>query len=292
MTEDSHKPRAAPHRPDAIASVRGDATASEGRPVEARADEVEQWTQRLLGGSLSEVEGVLQTAAVWRRPGSGELVVLKIDDETPKSASDFLLLQLGRARAEAIVTTGKILRDEPDLDFALGFAHPELPASRAHLEAWRADACGLASEAKLVVLSSGRDLPLHHPALEGRDVTVLTGALGEERLASASRAFGIEVVAVPASGVLGALAWLAGQGTRRVTVEAGPSTSSALYGDSTHVAALSLSTLQQADLPESLQGGAFLTGAELHERMQPVREASTVDEQESRWSFQLWRSLE
>lgn len=259
------------------------------------AADVERWIVELLGASLSEIEGVLQTAAVWRRPGSGELVVLKICEETPKSATDFLLLHLGRARARAILTTGKILRDEPDLDFALGFEHPILPSSQAHLQAWRADCCGLGTPARVVLLSSGRDLPLHHPALEGRDVTIVTGSEGEQRLAAQARAFGVEVVALQQPGLLAALDWLGARDLGRVTVEAGPSTSTALYGEQTRVSALCLSTLQDSaghEIPESIRGGSFLSGAELHERLEPVREARTVEEDERAWSFQLWRARE
>ena len=57
-------------------------------------------------------------AAVGRDP-DGEMVVLEINQSTPRSAHDRFALDLARARADVIVTTGAILRAEPRLAYEL-----------------------------------------------------------------------------------------------------------------------------------------------------------------------------
>jgi len=139
-----------------------------------------------------------------------------------------------------------------------------------------------------VVLSSGRGLPLHHPALEGMDVVVLTGDEGAQSLAPMARAFGIEVEAQPEPSLRAAVEWLQVQGLHRITIETGPSTSLALYDDDSMVDALSLSTFQGSDIPPQVAGANFLSGDRLHSLMQPAKEASTVNETDGPWGFQLW----
>ena len=58
---------------------------------------------------LPRAAGVLHVAAVWaERPD--RLTVLEITAQTPKSDDDAFALSLARARADAVLTTGAILR--------------------------------------------------------------------------------------------------------------------------------------------------------------------------------------
>ena len=257
-----------------------------------RVEELDAEIAEMLGVALHEESGVLHTAAVWRRPGTGELVVLRIGEHSPKSGRDLLLLCLGRARAQAIVTTGRILREEPGLDFDLspaeGAPGGDGPAAEV-IEEWRRSRCGLEAPARIVVLSSGRDLPLHHPALEGQDAVVFTSLEGLERLERKAGAFGVQVVGREEPDVRGAVSWLRDQGLDRVTIEAGPATALQLYRDENMVDGLCLSTYQGSELAEAARGPQFLTGDELHRLLQPVEEATTFEEASGPWSFQYWR---
>ena len=58
--------------------------------------------------------GVLHVTSVWEPAGAAPYV-LRIGPESPRSARDAQLLGEARAWAEAIVTTGRILREEPTL---------------------------------------------------------------------------------------------------------------------------------------------------------------------------------
>ena len=61
--------------------------------------------------------GVLHVVATWFDGESHR--VIRITPRSPKSETDFFVLNLARARADAIITTGRILRDEPELEYAL-----------------------------------------------------------------------------------------------------------------------------------------------------------------------------
>src|SRR5687768_10109429 len=71
----------------------------------ASADDVLEAARFLLGDTFAPPEGIVQTCAI----DSGNRVI-RIGEHSPKSAWDFFVLHLARASADAIVTTGKILR--------------------------------------------------------------------------------------------------------------------------------------------------------------------------------------
>ena len=79
----------------------------------AEARDLERFFEDRFGAVPGMEKGALHVAAVWRPAGGDRNVVLRISDQTPSSEVDFLLLNLARARAEAIVTTGRILHEEP-----------------------------------------------------------------------------------------------------------------------------------------------------------------------------------
>ena len=72
-------------------AVEEDDSASPDSTSESSPDAVDYRVRELLGIDLAQETGVLQTAAVWRRPGTGELVVMRIGEHNPKSAADELL---------------------------------------------------------------------------------------------------------------------------------------------------------------------------------------------------------
>ncbi len=261
---------------------------------EATLESLATLVEELLGVGLEDLQGTLHPVAVWRRPGSDERLVLRIEERSPRSALDFLLLQLLRARAEVIVTTGKILRDEPDLSYELqpvtGLEIGDV--SPALLLAARAELWGLERPPRIAILSSGHGLPLHHPALEGQEAVVMTGEPGAAALAGPARAFGVDTVALDEPSLRAACEWLLEDGAQQLSIEAGPSTARQLYGDDGLVDGISLSTFQEQQLPADLQGGPFLSGAELHAQFVPVEEAATREQESGSWSYQFWRRKE
>ena len=57
---------------------------------------------------------VVHPSAVLEDPENGELNIMRINGLQPKSPTDFFLLWNLRLMSDALVTSGKSLRDEPD----------------------------------------------------------------------------------------------------------------------------------------------------------------------------------
>jgi riboflavin biosynthesis pyrimidine reductase len=263
----------------------------ESSPVQLSAiddrDSLTRFFASRLGAMPGEDEGVLHVAAVWRPPGEDRHVVLRIRDETPKSAIDFLLLNLARARAEAIVTTGRILREEPGVTHDL---QGEPGAVRA-LRAWRRETLGLVDPPWLVVLTGGRDLDVRHPALSSwsRPIVCCPAAAAED-VRRRVRGSAIEVVPDDAPGLRAAIAHLGQRrGVRRISIEAGPSTAAAAYDAPVVIDELVLSIYGGAALAPALAGGE-LPGRAAIERAVGARRASfSAEESSGRWTFEHYR---
>ena len=241
------------------------------------ADQVAELARDLLGAPLHPERGLIHVSAVWRATDRGR-VVMRIGPETPRSAADSFLLNLTRAMAGGIVVTGKLLRDEPTLHYALqGPGHvPE------GLLAWRREVAGLRKPPHLVVLTSGRGLDPTHPAWRGwaRPV-VFTDAEGHARLEGLE----VPVVAHPEPSARAAIDYLRttlGVGT--VTVEAGPTAAQTLYEPPAVVDHILLSTFEGPAIPDAVKGGRLFEGDVLETGF----ECATVkrwEEPSGPWSF-------
>jgi riboflavin biosynthesis pyrimidine reductase len=221
----------------------------------------------LYGEQLGTMEGVLHVVAV--HEGADARSVIRIGALAPKSATDFFALELARARVEAIVITGAILRAEPELRYALS---SELAAYRGEL--------GLTRPPCLVVLTGG-DIPLDHPALAGPARPII---FTSSEAAPALRArTAIEIVGVPAPSARRALAHLRDErGHRSISVEAGPTTAVPLYADPCAIDELALSVFT-GELDLGARGGRFLDERELERRFDRVSV-----EVEAEWRFERW----
>ena len=241
----------------------------------------------LLGDDPARAGRVLHVAAVWR-DASGSARVLRIGPETPRSEHDRFLLGLARARAEAIVTTGRILREEPSLTHAL-LGPPEL---RAALAAWRRERLVLPPRPWLLVLSSGRGLDPAHPAFHGPTRPLLfvpaeASAELRERFVSSD----VRVASVPKPSVRLALAHLRRLGAKRITLEAGPTTARELYAEPADVDELWLATWCDERLPESVIGEPFVEDALLVTALPSGSAPSSRAEPSGPWRFERrWRS--
>jgi riboflavin biosynthesis pyrimidine reductase len=238
--------------------------------------------QELLGDDPARAGRVLHVASVWR-DASGVSRVLRIGPRTPKSGHDRFLLALARARAEAIVTTGRILREEPAL------THGPLgpPPLRAALAAWRRERLVLASPPWLLVLSSGRGLDPAHPAFHGPTRPLLfVPAEAAAELRERFSATEVRVASVPKPSVRLALEHLRRLGAKRVTLEAGPTTARELYPEPPLVDELWLATYAGKTPPAAVVGEAFVEDARMAAALPHASASSTRQELSGPWRFE------
>ena len=245
---------------------------------------------RVLFGEtdLAAFEGVSHVTAVWEPPGGGALVTLKIGEHTPKSDHDFFVLNLARARADAIVTTGKTLRDEPRTRYDLQ-GPGAMPAA---LAAWRRERTGRADAPWLLLLTRRGEIPLDHPALHGAPRPVVYTTRDAARALSARvRGSRIEVVGVDEPSARGAIAHLRrDRGARVVSIEAGPSTSRTLYDDPLAIDELFLSVYAERSLDPRVRGGPLLSHAALTALLPNATAPVEVREPSGRFCFSLLRA--
>lgn len=247
------------------------------------AADVDAMAERLYGrGFDPRRPGVLHVTAVWRR-GTGEWVTIRIEERTPKSEHDFFVLNLCRARADAIVTSGKNLREEHGLRHDL--AGPGRVAEA--LASWRRR-LGKTEPPISLVLTSGRGLDPGHPLFRsGTRPLGYTSPEGRDRLA-AVREGGVEVVADPDAGLRSAIAFLRHErDAATIAVETGPSTSRELYDPPVLVDELLVSVYEGA-LDEALQGGTFLSQEDLEARFAQPEPSFRVRSKGGCWSFRRY----
>lgn len=232
----------------------------------------------VFGAPVSDPAGVLHVAAVARADDGGRRVI-RIGEGAPRSETDAFLLGLSRARSDAIVTTGAILRAERDLEHRLD----------ANLGTWRARVLGKGAPPTVVVLTRGEDLDLAHPALASSPALIATGARAAARLASDASRRGIEVAGLDDPSPRGVLRVLAHRGWRDVCIEAGPSTSSALYEEPALVDELVLSTFEEGALPPALDAGRFVAADRLRTLFGAAVSEVERTEESGRWRFSRFR---
>jgi len=245
------------------------------------AEDVSGLLVEMFGSHPLPKRGVIHVAAV--ATTSGENQVLRITAQTPKSPHDAFLLSVSRARANFIVTTGRILREEPDL------SHDYLGREdmRSAFTSWRRDVVGMPDPAGILVLTSGKDLNVEHPIFSGaRPVTIYTSKEGANTMQK--RGFrGVDVVAADRPNIRNVIDFAVTKcGAATVSIEAGPSTTPALYEPPVKVDELLLSTFHGAVAP-ALLGGRFIKDRVLH---QLFRRSSSyrVRNQDGDWSYRYF----
>lgn len=241
------------------------------------ASDVERAALALFGDPLRDRPALSQVAAVWS-PGDGRNRVIEVGPRAPQSATDRFVLELARARADAILTTGANLRAEPRLQFDL--TGPGSPA----LMRWRVDVHELGPPIALI-LTSGRDLDPEHPALKGPARVVLyvpREAVDPIRKSLTSFRW-ITVHGVDRTDAREAIAWLrAERAARCVSIEAGPRTAMPLLEHDVDQLLLSRYT---GALDDDLIAGDFLDDTALADRF--TRAAATPADADG-WIFERW----
>lgn len=245
------------------------------------ADEVAAKVGEIYGAPLTST-GVVHVTSVWRR--GAVYSVLAVGPRTPHSAHDAFVLNLARARADAILTTGRILRREPRLVHRL-----QGPGRIGEaLGAWRRERLGKDRPPVTLVLTSGRGLDFDHPIFgAGTRVVIYTGRRGQWRLESRAADRGVEVVGVAEPSVHGAIELLRFEfGAATISVEAGPSTARRLYEPPVAVDELLLSVCEAPEIPGDARGGAFLDAVELGRIFSRLSAPYRVAAGDGEWSFQ------
>ena len=238
--------------------------------------------RELLGDDPARSGRVLHVAAVWRE-ASGVARVLRIGPYAPRSNHDRFVLALARARAEAIVTTGRILREEPALTHG-PLGAPEL---RSALAAWRRERLVLGAKPWLLVLSSGRGLDQAHPAFSGptRPLLFVPGDAAAE-LRERFALTEVRVASVPKPSVRLALDHLHKLGAKRITIEAGPTTARELYEEPPSVDELWLTTYAGEAPAAEATGEPFVGDARLAATLPHGSAPSTRTESSGPWRFE------
>jgi riboflavin biosynthesis pyrimidine reductase len=246
------------------------------------ASAVDRIAQALYGPDVSRPAGVLHVTSV--SEDGGRLRVIRIGEQAPASPLDFFVLNLARARADAIVVSGAVLRAEPELRYDL--QGPD--ASARGLVAWRRERAGLDAPPRLLVLTRG-DLPLDHPALRSwARPLVYTSRDAAGRLAGT----GLPVVGVDAPSLGGALQHLTRVcGARSIAIEAGPTATRELYASgSTPVRELWLSVFE-GTLDPRARAGLLATPAALAAAGLARRSALRAEQPSGPWRFERWVAM-
>lgn len=223
----------------------------------------------------------MHVVSTWRDTGGRR--VIRITGQSPKSATDFFLLNLARARADVILATGRILRDEPELEYSL-------PAAwAASMLAWRENAMGRTTPPKLAVLTSGRDLDVKHPALHGWAPPIIVTSQDAARALRRRLPERVDVIGLKLPSAREAIAWSRAHGATTISVEAGPSTARALYAEPVAVDELWLSEFLESDLAHALRGPIVFSGVPGGGKLDPIGSQALRQEASGRWRFSRLR---
>lgn len=226
---------------------------------------------------LDRPAGLLQVMAVANRT-DGSLAAMRIGPQTPSSATDQFSLEIARARADIILTSGAILRSEPDLIHAIG------PA----VEAWRREVLRKTEPPEIIFISRGHGFPFDHPALRQPGATLATGATTPDGFMAEIRKRGIRHRTLSGNSPRRLVDELLSRQARTITLECGPSTASQFYQGRLQVQELMLSWCQGFELPERLDAGEVASLAQLRQHFGSPRSDYTTDESAYPWRFSRW----
>lgn len=249
-------------------------------PDPSPADAVAARVRRLYGDdALSDPAGVVHVAAVGREP-DGELVVLKINQSTPRSPHDRFALDLARARADVIVTTGAILRAEPRLRY-------ELASDRAEaLHTWRMDQLGRPRPPLVVVLTGREDIDLDHPTLHGWAQPWIFTNVDSARALHGRLPRHVGLAGVPSPDLETLIDWARRRfDARSITIEAGPTTTRPLYEEGPGLVDELMLSVFEGSIPSAARGGRFASDADLARNFARRHEGEPIEEDSGPWRF-------
>lgn len=240
---------------------------------------VDRAARKLFGSALDTRPAVSQSFAAWRTSQEAPLTTININEHAPKSELDWLALHISRARADGIIITGKILRDEPNLRYDLE-ADPRWGDA---LIQWRRRRWGLIDPPWLLVLTSRGDIDFNHPVFHGwvRPMIFTTDRVATRKLAAAP----CPVISDEAPDVRRAIQHLhISRECECVSIEAGPSTSRGLYERPMAVKELLLSVYLEPTLDEGAKGDPLVSLSEIRRLFHNETSAMHRDAGKQ-WSF-------
>ena len=232
--------------------------------------------------------GVVHITSAWQ--DASTLRTIAIGPAAPRSPSDAFLLDAVRARADFVLTTGRILRLEPRL------RHWPPHKETQSFERWRSDVAGKREPPRSVVLTSGKQLPARHPvfdrALRAARPLLLTTSEGARNLDAWAREQDIEVVSPNEPGPRAAIEHLIASGDElTIAIEAGPTTTASLYDEPCLFDELILSRYLEPSLPEAARGGPLPERTRLERALPVVIGSAECEEASGRWRFERrWRN--
>jgi hypothetical protein len=244
---------------------------------------VDRAARALFGSPLDTRPAVSHSIAVWRATEDAPLVTIRINEHSPKSELDFLALHIGRARADGIIITGKILRDEPGLCYDL-HADPRWGDALAN---WRERRWGLCEPPWLLILTATGEFDFRHPVFHGwaRPLIFTSDRTATRKLAAAP----CPVVADVEPGIQRAIRHLqVARECECVSIEAGPSTVRALYERPVPVKELLLSVYLETSLDPRAQGESLIKLSEVRSMFRSETSATHRDG-DQHWSFHRFR---
>lgn len=246
-------------------------------------DSVAAFCERAFGADVAKDRGVVHSAAVWDGPHGPR--VIAIGPHAPKSDLDAFLLHLARARADVIVTTGKILRSEPNLAHDLGVA---FGFDRALVD-YRARHVGRSGRARVAVLTNG-DVDFAHRALHGwAEPWVFVPKSAKRELDARAEMHGIKLVRFPVLDLDTALEAIIRDGAETISIEAGIATTAARYATGRGFDELVLSRFVEPAIDARAIGPAFRERSELERIYGAPVAVFDVDEPSGRWSVERFR---
>lgn len=243
---------------------------------------IERRIVEIYGTDLRGAHGVIHVTSVWAE-SARNLVALHIGSETPRSETDSFVLNVARARADAIVTTGKVLRDETELTHDYR-GDKDLKEAFA---GWRRQRLEKPEPPISLVLTSGRELDFDHPLFEGSTLPmVFTTHDGGELIRDPAVRRGIEVVSRSEPSLRDAISYLReSRGAESIVIESGLSTSRSLYETPVLLNELMLSIYSESRLPRSVKGRHFSSVPQLGLIFPLAGSTYQSDEESGRWIF-------
>lgn len=240
----------------------------------SEADPALETIERLYGPSPNLAARAIHVAAVWEASASTRRF-LNIGPGSPESGTDRFILELARARADAVLTTGAILRAEPSTTHAI-----ETPSLRA----FRREVLGKPAPPVSVVLTSGRGLDPGHPVLSSEGGALL---LVPERARLPAR-LDLPVLRASELDAVRAVALMLERfGT--VALEVGPSVSAALYeADPVGIDELLLSVYLEPRLAPRYRGGRFPAPDVVARSLSLAAVPRVERESSGRWRFERY----
>jgi riboflavin biosynthesis pyrimidine reductase len=227
-------------------------------------------------------DGVIHVTSV--SDATDGLVTMNINDRTPTCAYDRFSLNASRAWSDIVVTSGRILREEPTLSHELQGSAEEIRA----LHEWRQVVAGRGDSATLI-LTSGQNLDSAHPIfVSSRRVIVFTASDAAARLTRVLRHVNAVVIGHDRPSPRSAVEYLRSEARfRAISIELGPSSSVALYDRPAVVDELWLS-IYSGTVPPSVRGRPFLDIPRIR-RILPRKSDRFVPGGAGSWAFYRFR---